>query len=132
MDDQRSAQKCGHQSARHGDIAAHAQHDIGTVAENCYRALAQGTQQRERQRQQAQQPFAAHAGEIHPGHRVAVFGHQFGFHAVGRTQPHHVPALRAQCISNRQPRVDVPAGAACHDQDGAVHIGKPLATLRFS
>lgn len=48
------------------------------------------------------------------GFLACSIGVWFSFHSVCGSKPAHLPALRHQMMSDRQPREHVPAGTACH------------------
>ena len=118
MDHQRTTGQHGHHPAGEADVAAHSEHHVRPDATDFAQCLPEAGQQVERQQQFAQQPLAAQRREAHGSHLVAASRHQFGLHAVGVAHPDHFPATRTQEIRHRQPRKDVSAGTASHDQQG--------------
>ncbi len=131
--DQRDAGQACHQAARESRIAAHAQHHVGALgAQQFVRAQASGAQG-ERQLQQGCGTLAAHTAETQRQQLDAARRHQPAFHAVGIAQPQHPPAGGAQDFGHGQPRHDVPARAARHDEDRArTHRRFPRIMQRVS
>ena len=89
--------------------------------------------QTQRHAQLGHQPLAPEALEMHVLHLDVVLGHQQCLHAVRVAQPEDLPAALAQLFSHGQPREDVAAGTAGHDQDAlGAHAIFPRISLRFS
>ena len=121
MHHQRPVQQRGHHATGKTDIAAHAQHHIGSLAPYRRRALPERLQQAQRQQQFGDKPLAAQSGEVHPGHGVTARRYEPGFHAAGNAHPNHAPAQRTQVIGHGERRENVPARSAGHDHDGLLH-----------
>src|SRR5581483_6979957 len=77
------------------------------------------------------QALAARGARPDPRARIAVLRHEALLHAAAVAHPDDPPAGVAHLVGDREPRKDVPARAAGHDDDG-LHAGIPRASWRFS
>ncbi len=133
MQHQGLASQHAHHPAREGDVAAQAHQHVGFDTAHHRQRLPEGAQQLEWQQRQGLDAFAAHTPKRDGVEGEAARRHQAAFHAVGRTQPVHLPALVAQRLGHRQAREDMSPGAAGHDECGLVVHKAPLRIMaRFS
>ena len=134
MQHQRLTQQHRHQPAGEGDVAPQTHHHLRAHPAHHLEALPEGLEQAQRQQNQRAEALATYAGKIHRFERKAARRHQPAFHTGWGTEPVHAPALVTQRLRHRQPREDMSAGAAGHDQCTRLgtHARPPCIICRFS